>query len=71
MDDRYLTINKAAAFIGVCRATIYRAIRAGRLPELYYVTKGGGRFLLSELMAAVARLKAKPSDRRHAGVPCG
>lgn len=31
-ESPYMTVPECAAFLGVCRSTIYRLLRAGRLP---------------------------------------
>jgi len=34
MSENYFTVREAASELGVCTATIYRLLRAGRLPAL-------------------------------------
>lgn len=58
--DRWLSINDAAEFIGVSRATLYTYMSDGRLPFYYIKGSNQRRIRQSDLDALLIR--GKPED---------
>ncbi len=61
-DDPLLDAREAAVETGKGLSTLWRDVRAGRLPEPYYVSPRCPRWRLSELRAAIDATRGrKPS----------
>jgi excisionase family DNA binding protein len=53
--DRLLTVRDVAALCAVSRMTVYRLIRAGRLPAVRLTPTGQLRFRRRDVEALIAR----------------
>jgi excisionase family DNA binding protein len=70
MSESYFTVREAARELGVCTATIYRLLRAGRLPAL----RVGAQCRIAEdglrsLQAAPPRIDAAPAPPKTRARP--
>lgn len=61
-DFRYLTAGEGALFIGICVASFWRGVKAGRLPCPVYPTPRAARWRSDELLAALEATRARPDE---------
>ncbi|MBC2592834.1 helix-turn-helix domain-containing protein [Ruficoccus amylovorans] len=56
MNDTTITVNEAAAMLGISRRSLYRLIADGLLPRTIR-ERGRARLLLSDMKAYIERLR--------------
>ena len=71
LDERYLRDTLVAERYGICRQTVWRWVKLGKLPAPVALSEGSTRWRLSDLVAHDASIRGRAMDkaRRSSGMP--